>query len=169
LASSSSKKKRPKQGSRQHDNDDGDDDGAGGDDGGYGEAAKKGKGKKGKAGGEVGRGDDDDAGAKKAAIEDPFDVSALRTAVRKTQERLAADLAKLKPGGKFNPQLLEELRVTLGGGSGGGSGSSKGGRSGGDKGAKNATARLGDVAQVIPRGRTIVVMMAEKEVGLGPF
>ena len=61
-------------------------------------------------------------------------------------EGLTHELAKLRAGGRFNPEVIENLRVTLVKGSG-------------------ATERLGDIAQVIAVGRRVKVVVGEKEVG----
>ena len=81
-----------------------------------------------------------------AADNDPYDFSGLEAGIDRALERLTEDLSKLKPGGRFNPDTLEALRVSL------------------VKGSRE-TVRLGDVAQVMPRGgRTVVVLVGEAEV-----
>lgn len=82
----------------------------------------------------------DDAG-------DPLDFSALEADISKSLERLRTDLSKLRAGGRFNPETLEALRVQP----------SK---------ASNETVRLADVAQIIPKGRTIQVLVGDQEVSL---
>lgn len=76
---------------------------------------------------------------------DPFDYSSLETDINTTIERLKDDLSKLRAGGRFNPEVLENLRVQL------------------EK-SSNQTVRLSDVAQVIPKGRTVQIMVGEKDV-----
>jgi len=78
-------------------------------------------------------------------IEDPFDFSALNGSLERNIEKLKADLNKLRTGGKFNPETLEDLRVSL------------------NKESKKSE-RLGDLAQVVPKGRTLQVMVGEKDV-----
>ncbi|KAG9229544.1 putative Hsp70 chaperone [Amylocarpus encephaloides] len=86
----------------------------------------------------------EDAGPQ-AVAEDPFDTSILESSISKTQEKLKTDLSKLRTGGRFNPELLENLRVSL---------------------SKNSkkTERLGDLAQVLPKGgRTLNILVGEKD------
>ena len=71
----------------------------------------------------------------------------MEAEIQKAIERLRADLSKLRTGGRFNPDVLEALRVQLG------------------KGGDAQTVRLGDVAQVVPKGRTVQVMVGEQDVG----
>ncbi|APA10064.1 predicted protein [Sclerotinia sclerotiorum 1980 UF-70] len=76
---------------------------------------------------------------------DPFDFSTLQTGIDKSLEKLKNDLGKLRTGGRFNPEVLEGLRVKLG------------------KDAKESF-RLGDLAQVLPKGgRSVVVLVGEKD------
>lgn len=86
-------------------------------------------------------------GASAPDADDPYDVAALESGIAHAQERLREDLSKLRAGGRFNPEVVEDLRVTL------------------DKAAKQ-TVRLGDVAQVVPRGRVLSVMVGENEVSV---
>ena len=60
-------------------------------------------------------------------------------------ERLKNDLSKLRAGGRFNPEVVENLRVQL------------------EKG-NSKTIKLSDVAQVIPKGRTVQILVGEKDV-----
>ena len=97
----------------------------------------------------------------------------------RAQEKLISDLAVLRPGGRFNPEVLEGLKIDLGGGNNnnnnvaGGCGhgnNKKGGKvkdygGGGGGGGGTMTAKLRDLAQVLRRGKTIVVAAAEKDVG----
>ena len=77
---------------------------------------------------------------------DPFDFSELQAGIQRALERLKDDLSKLRPGGRFNPDILEALRVHL------------------VKGDKE-TVRLGDLAQAIPKGgRAVVVLVGEADV-----
>lgn len=84
--------------------------------------------------------------ASSSGSEDPSDFSALEEEIAKTIERLRSDLSKLRSGGRFNPDVLEALRVQLG------------------KGSDSAVVKLGDVAQVIPKGRTVQVLVGEQDV-----
>jgi len=61
-------------------------------------------------------------------------------------EKLTADLGKLRTGGRFNPEILESVRVHL-------------------VKDEKGTERLGDLAQVLPKGgRTVMVLVGEKDV-----
>jgi len=76
----------------------------------------------------------------------PFDTSALETSIQKAVDKLKEDLSKLRAGGRFNPEVLEGLRVQV------------------VKGSKESV-RLGELAQVLPRGgRSVVLVVAEREV-----
>lgn len=86
-----------------------------------------------------------------AASDDPFDFSELEAGITKAHEKLKDDLSKLRAGGRFNPELVENLRVSL---------VNK------DKDSGKQSVRLGDVAQVVPRGRVLGVMVGEKDVSL---
>ncbi|MCJ1387428.1 hypothetical protein MMC18_000271 [Xylographa bjoerkii] len=80
-----------------------------------------------------------------AADNDPYDFSDLEAGIDRALDRLNDDLAKLKPGGRFNPDVLEALRVSL------------------VKGSRE-TVKLADLAQVVPRGgRTVVVLVGEAD------
>ncbi|KAI9850241.1 MAG: hypothetical protein M1838_005967 [Thelocarpon superellum] len=79
--------------------------------------------------------------------DDPFDFAALNASINGTIQRLADDLARVRAaGGRLSSETLANLKVQL------------------QKGVKESVVKLGDVAQVVPRGgRTMVVMVAEKE------
>jgi len=78
--------------------------------------------------------------------EDPFDFSSLNSGIEKVLKKLDTDLGKLRTGGRFNPELLENVRVHL------------------VKDSKGSE-RLGDLAQVLPKGgRSVMVLEGEKEV-----
>ncbi|KAM0127455.1 hypothetical protein ACHAO1_009511 [Botrytis cinerea] len=90
---------------------------------------------------------DSSSNSSSAAAEDndPFDFSTLQAGIDKSLEKLKNDLGKLRTGGRFNPEVLEGLRVKLG------------------KDAKESF-RLGDLAQVLPKGgRSVVVLVGEKD------
>jgi ribosome recycling factor len=79
-------------------------------------------------------------------VEDPYDFSTLEDGISKVLDKLKNDLSKLRTGGRFNPEVLENLRVHL----------SK---------DNKATERLGDLAQVLPKGgRSLMILVGEKEV-----
>lgn len=82
-----------------------------------------------------------------AASGDPFDLSQLNNGISIAISRLKDDLSKLRAGGRFNTASLESLKVSL----------SK---------DVNDTVRLGDLAQVVPKGgRMVTILAAEEEVG----
>ncbi|KAJ5092226.1 hypothetical protein NUU61_007096 [Penicillium alfredii] len=81
-----------------------------------------------------------------AASEDPFDLSQLQNGISTAVARLKDDLSKLRAGGRFNTATLETLKVQL----------SKDGKD---------TARLGDLAQVVPKGgRMVSILVAEEHI-----
>lgn len=82
--------------------------------------------------------------------EDPSDFSSLEAEISTAIERLKDDLSKLRAGGRFNPEVLEALRVQV------------------DKSSAQKV-RLGDLAQVVPRGRQVQVIVGEKEVSFSCF
>ncbi|CAK1363842.1 unnamed protein product [Cercospora beticola] len=79
-----------------------------------------------------------------AAAEDPYDFTDLEKDISNALERLKTDLSKLRAGGRFNPEVVENLRVQP------------------DK-QSNQTVKLNDVAQVIPKGRTVQILVGEKD------
>lgn len=88
---------------------------------------------------------DSDSG-RNAPSEDPFDLSQLENGISIAVSRLKDDLSKLRAGGRFNTAALESLKVSL----------SK---------DSNDTIRLGDLAQVVPKGgRMVTILAAEEEV-----
>jgi ribosome recycling factor len=100
--------------------------------------------KKGKA--EREKEEDEAASSKSAEVEDPYDFSTLDSGIEKVLSKLQNDLSKLRTGGRFNPEVLENLRVHL------------------NKEGKN-TERLGDLAQVLPKGgRSLMILVGEKDV-----
>ena len=99
-----------------------------------------------KKGGKAARDDKHSAGTSdNGSAESPSDFSALESDIATALERLKADLSKLRAGGRFNPQVLEDLRVQP------------------DK-RDNATYKLSELAQVIPKGRTVQLIVGEKDV-----
>jgi ribosome recycling factor len=79
-------------------------------------------------------------------VEDPHDFSTLEMGIKKALNKLQEDLSKLRTGGRFNPEFLESVRVQL-------------------KKEDKLTIRLGDLAQVVPKGgRSIVVLAGEADV-----
>lgn len=77
-------------------------------------------------------------------FEDPFDLSQLQNGISTAVARLKDDLSKLRAGGRFNTALLESLRVHL------------------SKDSKESV-KLGDLAQVVPKGGRMVTLLAAEE------
>ncbi|KAJ5352282.1 Heat shock protein 70 family [Penicillium brevicompactum] len=84
------------------------------------------------------------------AAEDPFDLSQLHNGISTAVARLKDDLSKLRAGGRFNTAVLEGLRVHL------------------SKDSKD-TIKLGDLAQVVPKGGRMVTLLAAEEDHLKPL
>lgn len=83
--------------------------------------------------------------------DEAYDVSGLETQILKAIEKLTHDLSQLRGGGKLNPEIVEALSVHLG-------------TAGGHGGHGKETVRLGDIAQVVPRGRMLNVVCGEEGV-----
>lgn len=78
---------------------------------------------------------------------DPADFAALSKDIEAAHARLKTQLQQLRSGGRFNHEIIESLRVALG------------------KGSATETVKLGDIAQVVPRGgRTVIVLVGEMDV-----
>lgn len=85
-----------------------------------------------------------------AASEDPSDLSQLQAGITVALARLKDDLSKLRAGGRFNTTSLESLKVQP---------------------VKDShdSVKLGDLAQVVPKGgRMVTVLATEEEVSLRP-
>ena len=82
------------------------------------------------------------------ATDKAYDVSELEASILKALEKLTHDLSQLRSGGKLNPDIVEGLKVQLGTASHG-----------------KESVRLGDIAQVVPRGRVLNVICGEEAVG----
>lgn len=77
---------------------------------------------------------------------DPFDLTQLHDGVADALARLNHDLQKLRSGGRLNPEVIESLRVTV------------------DKNS-NETVKLGELAQVVPKGgRAVAIIMGDEAV-----
>lgn len=77
---------------------------------------------------------------------DPFDFTSLHDGIGRAISRFKEDLQKLRAGGRFNPEVLTNLRVQV---------------------SKNSNdkVKLGDVAQVVPKGgRAVTVIVGEEDV-----
>lgn len=88
-----------------------------------------------------------DGSAASPAKDDPYDFSGLDKGIAEAHEKLKEELRKLRPGGRLNTQVLENLKVRL------------------DK-ESNELTSLGDLAQFVPRGRTVNIMVGEEAVSL---
>ncbi|KAL8918005.1 MAG: hypothetical protein Q9208_007603 [Pyrenodesmia sp. 3 TL-2023] len=86
------------------------------------------------------------------AADNPTDFSALEAQIAQIITGLREEIRRIKPGG-VDVQAVEDVRVTL----------KKGGSA--DKGAKGGkdVVRIGELAQVVPRGRVLVLLVGEKE------
>ncbi|KAF2116440.1 ribosome recycling factor-domain-containing protein [Lophiotrema nucula] len=80
------------------------------------------------------------------STDEAYDVSGLESQILKAIERLTHDLSQLRSGGRLNPGVLEGLKVQLGTGRDG-----------------KQTVKLGDIAQVVPKGRLLNVMLGEPD------
>jgi ribosome recycling factor len=91
---------------------------------------------------------EESASSQRTEVDDPYDFSTLNAGIEKSLEKLKDDLSKLRTGGRFNPEVLENLRVHL------------------VKDSK-ASERLGDLAQVLPKGgRSLMILVGEKDVSI---
>ncbi|PYH46698.1 ribosome-recycling factor [Aspergillus saccharolyticus JOP 1030-1] len=84
------------------------------------------------------------------ASSDPYDLSQLHNGISAALSSLKDDLSKLRGGGRFDIGSIEALRVQL----------SK---------ASKETLRLGDLAQVIPKGGRMVTVLAAEEEHIKPI
>jgi ribosome recycling factor len=82
--------------------------------------------------------------------DDAFDLSGLESQILKSIERLTHELSQLRGGGRMNPEIIESLKVQLG--------------TAGKDGKGKETVKLGDITQVVPRGRVLNVICGEAEV-----
>lgn len=104
---------------------------------------KGGKGKNGKNPDEEDGDDYDDIDG--LAREDPFDFYDLQENIDEVLRKLEKGLSRFRTGGRFNPEILENMRVEL------------------DKKGKQKE-RLGDLAQVVPKGgRIVTILVGEQE------
>jgi ribosome recycling factor len=79
--------------------------------------------------------------------DEAYDVSGLEAQILKAIEKLTHELSQLRSGGKLNPEIVESLKVQLG-----------------TAGQGKESVRLGDIAQVVPRGRVLNVICGEEGV-----
>jgi len=83
------------------------------------------------------------------AGDDPFDFSDLQSKIMKATEHLAHALSQLRAGGRFNPEKIEELKVSI---------------KGSGDGAKASLVKVKDLAQVVAKGRNVSVICHEEDV-----
>ncbi|KAF4312578.1 hypothetical protein GTA08_BOTSDO11799 [Botryosphaeria dothidea] len=81
--------------------------------------------------------------------DDAFDLSTMESQILKAIERLSHDLAELRSGGRLSPEGIEKLKVTL--------------KTTGSAQGPKETHRVGDLAQVIPKGRVVSVVAGDEE------
>lgn len=79
--------------------------------------------------------------------DEAYDVSGLESQILQAIEKLTHELSQLRGGGKLNPDIIESLKVQLG-----------------TAGHGKETVKLGDIAQVVPRGRMLNVVCGEEAV-----
>lgn len=79
-----------------------------------------------------------------ASFEDPHDFSQLHDGIAAALSRLRDELSKMRVGGRFNTVSIENLRVQL------------------SKSSKESI-KLGDLAQVVPKGGRMVTILASDE------
>ncbi|RAL07477.1 ribosome-recycling factor [Aspergillus homomorphus CBS 101889] len=87
---------------------------------------------------------------KTAPSDDPYDLSQLHNGIAAALSNLKDDLSKLRGGGRFDTNSIESLRVKL-------------------SRASKETLRLGDLAQVIPKGGRMVTVLAAEEDHVKPI
>ncbi|EEH37221.1 ribosome recycling factor domain-containing protein [Paracoccidioides lutzii Pb01] len=88
-------------------------------------------------------------GAETLDPDDPYGFTQLDNDIAEAVRKLKDDISKLRAGGRFNPGTIESLRVAVTKGDG--------------KGSKE-TVRLGELAQVIPKGgRMLTLLVGEDE------
>lgn len=100
-----------------------------------------------KKGGKAAKQAERSSAAEEKPEDDPHDFSTLEAGIDKVLDKLQNDLSKLRTGGRFNPELLEGLKVKVG------------------KDSNNTVVQLGALAQVVPKGgRSIAVLVGEADV-----
>jgi hypothetical protein len=80
------------------------------------------------------------------AKSDPLDFSVFEADIKRTLDGLKHDLGRIRAGG-LDAEKIENVRVKLG------------------PGGRGEVVRVGEVAQVVQRGRVMVIMVGEGEVG----
>ncbi|KAF2401049.1 ribosome recycling factor [Trichodelitschia bisporula] len=78
------------------------------------------------------------------AVDNAFDFSTLESRMLRAIETFTHELSKLRAGGRMNTESIEDLKVVI------------------TKGEK-ATLRIGELAQVVPKGRVMTVIVADAD------
>jgi len=86
-----------------------------------------------------------ESAARPTEADKAYDFSGLESKILKSIEHLTHELSQLRTGGRFNPELLESLKVR-------------------PTKESNETVRLGDIAQVVLKGRMISIIASEEDV-----
>ncbi|KAL4872146.1 hypothetical protein BDV12DRAFT_150987 [Aspergillus spectabilis] len=84
------------------------------------------------------------------ALEDPLDLTQLEHGIAAAVSRLKDELSKLRIGGRLSTEMLESLRVQL------------------SKDSKE-TVKLGELAQVVPKGGRMVTVLVSEESYIKPI
>ena len=101
-----------------------------------------------------------------ASAGDALDLTPFQDEIASINEQLSKDLSALKPGGLFDPMLIQGLRVPLGK-TDQAEGDKKGREKGKAKSAPQEAVRVSDLAQVVPRGgRMVLVIVGDEKVHL---
>lgn len=82
--------------------------------------------------------------ARGTAVDDAYDFSELESNILKAMTHLTHVLSQLRAGGRFNPEKIEALKVTL------------------QEGDEKRTERVKDLAQVIAKGRNVQILVHDE-------
>ncbi|KAL8703860.1 MAG: hypothetical protein Q9201_002949, partial [Fulgogasparrea decipioides] len=100
--------------------------------------------------------------ASKVSNENPLDFSALENEIERVVKDLREEVQRIRPGG-LNIDDVENARVQLKGQTGN-AGGPKGRGSGREKGQlRGDVVKVGDLCQIVQRGRVLVCMVGEKD------
>lgn len=80
----------------------------------------------------------------KSLTDDPYDLSRVESGIATAVSRLKDDLSKLRAGGRFNNEAIENLLVQ-------------------PKKETKETVKLGELAQVVPKGGRMTTVLAFEE------
>lgn len=90
------------------------------------------------------------ASIRSTQVEDPLDLAQLQDRIAATVSRLTDDLSKVRAGSRFHTEMLESLNVKL------------------SKESKDSV-KLGDLAQVVPKGGRMVSVLAAEQNQIKPI